>query len=97
MKHEFYATAESGINGTYRIMSDFSDVNHGDVIEVSFPDKPTKILLVSNTWVRGCDGCALDVIEDYCEVVNIYGSPLCMACTGTKTIFKNMDSIMEDL
>ena len=97
MKHELYATAKSDINGTYMIMSDFSDFNHGDTVEISFPDKPTKILLISNTWVGGCEGCALDVIEDYCEVVSTNGAPLCMACAGIKTIFKNLDSIMEEL
>ena len=97
MRHEFYAINKQEISGTYRILSDFSDANHGDIVEISFPDKPTKIVLVSYTGEGGCRGCAFDVIEDYCEVVNINGTPLCMACAGIKTIFKNLDSIMEEL
>lgn len=98
MKHRLYAKpAESAFNGAYKIMSTLSDVNHGDIVEISFPDNPTKTLLVSHTRAGGCRGCALDVLEDYCEVGDIHGAPLCMSCAGTKTIFKNLDSIMEDL
>lgn len=98
MKHEFYATPDSEIDGTYRIMFDFSDVNQGDTVEISFPDQPTKIVLVSTTAAgEGCDGCAFDVMDNYCEVVDIDGSPICMSCVGTNTIFKDLDPIMEDL
>lgn len=96
MNHKYYATDDPEIDEAYRIPSTFSGVNKGDIVEISFPDKPTKILLVSSAQ-SGCKGCALDVLEDYCEVVNSDGAPLCMACSDRSTIFKDLDIIMEDL
>lgn len=96
MKHEYYATNDPDIYGAYRITSTVSGVNKGDIVEISFPDKTTKTLLVSSEQ-SGCKGCALDVMDDYCEVVNSDGAPLCMSCTDRSTIFKDLGSIMEDL
>ena len=98
MKHEFYAMPDSEHYGAYRIMDTLSDVTHGDIVEISFPDKPTKTLLVANVWTGGgCRGCALDVLVDYCEVGDMHRAPLCMSCAGIKTIFKNLDTVLEDL